>query len=184
MKEKEESNSTTSPSGKITKEDYIRNRDIWFHFNNILPSDELKRTEILKQNLGRFGENSIIRSPFLCDIGQNVSIGNDVYINYGLTILGAGTLRIDDKVAMSSGCTIITVDHPGKPALGDEWIDLPKSNRIGYGTWIGANVTILPGVTIGRYCIIGAGSVVTKDIPDWVVAAGNPARVIRENDMV
>ena len=163
----------------ITKEDYIRNRDIWFRFNQLLPSEEASQISLLKAHLGSFGQNSIIRSPFLCDIGENVFIGNDVYINYGMTILGAGTLNIGDKVAISSGCTVITVDHPGNPALGDEWIDLPRSNRIGYGTWIGANVTILAGVSIGVRCIVGAGSVVTKDVPDYAVVAGNPAEIIR-----
>lgn len=133
----------------------------------------------LQQHFAAAGTGVWIESPFFCDYGGQISLGERVYANAGVTILDCAAVVIGDDVKFGPGVQIYTAGHalePGARAAGDEFA-LPVI--IGDRVWIGGSAVILPGVTIGAESVIGAGSVVTKSIPAGVIAAGNPARVIR-----
>lgn len=152
----------------------------WCQDYSAIPTNDIEsHIKMLKENLGHAGENSYIVPPCYIDTARTIEMQNECYINYNFTVLGGGGLIIGNQVGISSGCTIITVDHPSNPCIG-EWIDIPRRVVIEDGAWIGANVTILPGITIGKNAIVGAGSVVTKDVEAGTVVAGNPARVMRK----
>lgn len=157
---------------------YTKNRDIWHRFNQILPSNTQTLRNFCKEHLGSFGESSTIRQPFRCDVGESVHIGENCYINCDVTILGHGTVTLEDNVGISSGVTIVAIKHPENPLCG-EWIDIPQSVTIKKGAIIGCNSTILGDITIGENAVIGAGSVVTHDVPANTTVAGNPARQLK-----
>ncbi len=158
---------------------------------NELPYDKTaQKTEVLKRLLGGIGKNVSVASPFLCDYGRNIYIGNNVSVNMNCTFVDCNRIEIGDNVLISSNVQIYTSSHPVELAerLTPNW--RPESGKyfcqtyalpvkIGDGCWIGGGVIVLPGVTIGDGAVIGAGSVVTRDIPKNCVAAGNPCRVIR-----
>ena len=121
----------------------------------------------------------VVTAPFYCDYGFNISVGNNFYTNHNCTILDAAKVEIGDSVFLAPNCVISTAGHATDPLQRSQGLEFAKPIRIGNHVWIGANVSVLPGVTIGDNTIIGAGSVVNRDIPSGVVAAGNPCRVIR-----
>ncbi|MFG6394542.1 MAG: sugar O-acetyltransferase [Lachnospiraceae bacterium] len=154
--------------------------DLCYEFNNCKPSDTEKQKEILKKIIGEIKGNIVITAPFYCDYGFNISVGDNFYTNHNCTILDGAKVTFGDNVFIAPDCVFSTAGHPidaGQRAKGLE-IALPV--KVGDNVWIGANVSVLPGVTIGSNTVIGAGSVVNKDIPSGVVAAGNPCRVIRK----
>ncbi len=147
-------------------------------FNVNVDRDE--RQAILRELLGECGERISIRGPFYCDYGSNIVCGEDFYANFHLVILDVAPVRFGARVFLAPNVAIYTASHPidaEQRAQGWE-SGLPVS--IGDDVWIGGNVTICPGVTIGSNVVIGAGSVVTRDLPDNVIAVGNPCRVLRE----
>ena len=149
-------------------------------YNAIGDTDyDAQRTQ-LKAMLGGMGEKVWIARTFNCDNGKKIFIGNNFTGNYNLTILDIREVYIGDNVMIGPNTLITTVNHPLSPLGRRKHLGIAKPVHIGNDVWIGGNVTILPGVTIGNRCVIGAGSVVTKDIPDDSVAVGNPARVIRK----
>ena len=141
-----------------------------------------RRATLLQRLLGGIGEGSYIEPPLHANWGCNTFIGARFYANFNLTLVDDGVVTIGDDVMIGPNVTIVTTGHPIRPDLRKAptvtQYSLPVT--IGSGAWIGANVTILPGVTIGENSVIGAGSVVTKDIPANVVAYGNPCHVARE----
>lgn len=148
-------------------------------FNKSRP-DNIPKRAILMQKL--FGKKTVawIEPPFYCCYGKNITLGKNTYINMNCTFIDDGKINIGEAVMFGSGVVIATVGHPIKPDMRKYMYADPVN--IGNNCWIGANVTICPGVTIGENSVIGAGSVVTKDIPANCVAAGNPCKVIREID--
>lgn len=155
-------------------------RDLLWEFNSIKPSNTERLDEILRQMLGGYGERFHVNPPFRCDYGCNIFIGEDFFANFNLTILDEAKVTIGSHAFIGPNVSIYTACHPLDAAernTGDEWA-LPVT--IGDSVWIGGSATILPGVTIGDNVVIGAGSVVTRDIPSTCVAAGNPARVIKQ----
>ena len=127
------------------------------------------------------GENCYIELPFRANWGgKNVHFGNGVYANFNLTLVDDGDIYIDDKVMFGPNVTIATANHPIDPGLREKAMQYNKPVHICENVWIGAGTVIVPGVTIGKNSVIGADSVVTKDIPENVVAVGNPCRVLRE----
>lgn len=127
------------------------------------------------------GDNCYIELPFRANWGgHHVHLGSGVYVNFNLTLVDDGHIYIGDKVMIGPNVTIATANHPIEPELRERGMQYNKDVHIEENVWIGAGVIIVPGVRIGRNAVIGAGSVVTKDIPANVVAAGNPCRVIRE----
>lgn len=153
-----------------------------------LCEDPLERSAILKKLFAEIGENVRVNRPFHIDFGCHTHIGNDTVINLNCTFLDAAEIKIGSRVLIGPDVKIYTTFHPNRSAdrfreseQGNYFLTQAKPVCIGDDTWIGGNVTILPGVSIGRNTVIGAGSVVTKDIPDNVIAAGNPCRIIKKN---
>ena len=149
-------------------------------FNAIDGTDYQAQYEHLQQMLGAVGERVWIAQPFNCDCGKNIFIGNDFTGNFNLTILDIREVFIGDHVMIGPNVLISTVGHPLSPQKRRDYCAFAKPVRIGNDVWIGGHVTILPGVTIGDNVVIGAGAVVTKDIPANSLAMGVPARVVKE----
>lgn len=154
-------------------------KEILYEYNNLRPSETEKRTELLKHFLGFTGQQLLIEQPFHCDYGYNIYVGENFYANMGCTILDEALVTFGDDVLLAPNVSIYTAGHPENVAQRTAGWEYAHPVTIGHKVWIGGNVVILPGVTIGDHSIIGAGSVVTKDIPANVIAAGNPCKVIR-----
>lgn len=162
-----------------TREKMMRTRFLLQEYNSVAPDNMERKREILRELLGRTGENFYIEPPFHCDYGCNMEIGENFYANYNLTVLDCCKITIGDDVLFGPNVTIAAAGHPIHPESRKKYeYGIPVT--IGNNVWIGANVVICPDVTIGDGSVIGAGSVVTKDIPPNVVAFGNPCRVYRE----
>ncbi|WP_433831525.1 sugar O-acetyltransferase [Actinoplanes sp. CA-015351] len=148
--------------------------------NSIGPTDHDRRRELLTELLGGFGEGSEIRPPFQCDYGFQTTVGARTFANFGLVILDVAKVTIGDDVQIGPNVQLLTATHPLEPGpRRDKW-ESADPIVIGDNVWLGGGVIVCPGVTIGENTVVGAGSVVVKDLPSNVVAVGSPARVIRE----
>ena len=134
---------------------------------------------IVKELFGK-SENAFVNPPFYCDYGKHIEVGRNFFANYNCTIIDVAKVRIGDNCQMAPNVAIYTAGHPVHPFARNSMYEYGIEVTIGDNVWIGGNTVILPGVHIGSNTVIGAGSVVTKDIPDWVIAAGNPCKVIRK----
>jgi len=142
--------------------------------------DEVElRREILKELLGAHGDNLWIEPPFYCDYGRNISVGRNVYLNFNCVILDVAPVRLGDNVMFGPNVQVYTATHPIDWRERAQGPECAKPISIGSHVWIGGGTIICPGVQVGDRAVIGAGSVVTKDIPADVFAAGNPCKVIR-----
>lgn len=135
--------------------------------------------EVVKELLG-VSDHAFINPPFYCDYGSHIEVGKNFYANYNCTMLDVAKIKIGDNCMLAPNVAIYTAGHPIHPFSRNSLYEYGKEVTIGDNVWIGGNVVVCPGVQIGSNVVIGAGSVVTKDIPDWSVAAGNPCRVIRK----
>ena len=158
----------------------VKAKDLCYEYNNLKPSQEKERKEILKKLLGNTKENFFIEQPFICDYGYNIEIGENFYANHNLTILDCNKVKFGDNVFIAPNCSFYTAGHPLDVETRNKGLEYAKPIEVGNNVWIGGNVVILPGVKIGDNAVIGAGSVVTKNIPSNVLAVGNPCKVIRE----
>lgn len=140
-----------------------------------LPADE--RRSLLAERLAFVGEGAAIRPPFHCDYGFNISLGAGVFLNFNCVILDVVAVTIGDRTQIGPGVQILAADHPRDAAGRASGLEFGRPIRIGRNVWIGGGAIILPGVTIGDDALIGAGSVVTRDVPAGATAFGNPARV-------
>ena len=155
-------------------------KEIIHEYNLLAPSQTTRRLEILKGLLGNVADDEIIiNQPFYCDYGKQISVGRRFFANFHLTILDEARVTIGDDCFIGPNVSIYTACHSTDPVERNSRREWAEPVTIGDNVWIGGSVTILPGVTIGNNVTIGAGSVVTKDIPDGVVAVGNPCRVVR-----
>lgn len=163
-------------------------QDKLWEFNQLKPSDLDKKQEYMHEVFAECGDNCYIELPLHANWGgHHLHLGSGVYANSNLTLVDDGHIYVADKVMIGPNVTITTAGHPIDPDLRARGLQYNKDIRIGENAWIGAGVIILPGVSIGKNAVIGAGSIVTHDIPDNVVAVGNPCRVLREvseKDMV
>jgi maltose O-acetyltransferase len=166
-------------SDPVLSSDHLRAVELWREFNSVSPDDKQRKFEILKKLCPDQGVNIWISEPFYCDYGYNIHFGDNVYINLNCTILDVNKVIIGNDVLIGPSVEIYTAAHPMGWEERATRIEYGKPVTIGNNVWIGGNTTICPGVKIGDRTVIGAGSVVTKDIPDDVLAVGNPARVIR-----
>lgn len=154
-------------------------KDLCQEYNQSEYSNSEKRNGLLKKIIGSLAGSLLVEQPFWCDYGYNIEIGNNFYSNHNLVILDAAPVIFGENVFVGPNCGFYTSGHPENKMQRNEGLEYARSIYVGNDVWIGGNVVVLPGVTIGENSIIGAGSVVTKDIPSNVVAAGNPCRVIR-----
>ncbi|WP_411132006.1 sugar O-acetyltransferase [Vibrio vulnificus] len=153
--------------------------EILYDFNQTRPSEMEKRTAILRDLLAEVGENCYVEPPLRANWGKHTHLGNNVYANFNLTLVDDTHIYIGNSVMIAPNVTIATAGHPIDPELRRKVAQFNIPVHIKDNVWIGANSVVLPGVTIGENSVIGAGSVVTKDIPANVVAVGNPCRVLR-----
>ncbi|MGD1455370.1 sugar O-acetyltransferase [Vibrio harveyi] len=151
-----------------------------YDYNQTRPSEGEKRSNILNHLLASVGKNCYIEPPLRANWGCHTHLGDNVYANFNLTLVDETHIYIGDHVMIGPNVTIATAGHPIDPELRRDIAQFNIPVHIGNNVWIGANSVVLPGVTIGENSVIGAGSVVTKDIPANVVAVGNPCRVLRE----
>ena len=151
------------------------------HLHNQLSPEKLdERKNLIKQILKSTKENFLIEQPFICDYGYNIEIGENFYSNHNLTILDCNNVKFGDNVFVGPNCSFYCALHPLDSKTRNQGLEYSKPITIGNDVWLGGNVVTLAGVTIGNGVVIGAGSVVTKDIPDNVVVAGNPAKIIKK----
>ena len=151
-----------------------------YELNMLVPEERGRIPVILKELFGKTGENVWLEPPFHCDYGWNIEVGENFFANFGLTILDVGKVTIGDNAQIAPNVSIYTAGHPIHPDSRNSGYEYGIPITIGNNVWIGGNTVILPGVSIGDNVVIGAGSVVAKDIPDNMLAAGNPCRIIRE----
>ena len=158
-----------------------QNKMLLHQFNNVVePWDFDKLNQVAHKIFGSLGENAWINPPFYCDYGKNIFAGDGLNVNYNCVILDVGRVDIGNNVFLAPNVSIYTAGHPVHPAARGTMYEYGIPVKIGNDVWIGGNSVVVPGVTIGDGTVIGAGSVVTKDIPSGVIAAGNPCRVIRK----
>jgi len=144
--------------------------------------DPGRRRELLGELLGSVGPNSTIRSDLRCDYGYNVHVGANVFVNWGAVLLDVGRITIGDFVQIGPGVQLLTATHPLDRGRRREGWEGSAPITVADDVWLGGGVIVLPGVTIGAGTVVGAGAVVTRDLPERVLAVGNPARVVRELD--
>lgn len=153
-------------------------RKILQRLNTADRSDFEEIGRIVEELLGK-SDKAFINPPFYCDYGSHIETGKNFFANYNCTIIDVAKVVIGDNCMMAPNVAIYTAGHPVHPVSRNSLYEYGIGVTIGDNVWIGGNTVILPGVHIGSNTVIGAGSVVTKDLPDWVVAAGNPCKVIR-----
>ena len=180
-KERMEQGSIYNPNvSELTDEQSIYMEKLW-EFNQLRPSEQDKKQKYMKEVFAECGEDCFIELPFRANWGgKNLHFGNCVYANFNFTVVDDGEIFVGDKVMFGPNVTIATANHPIDPSLREEAKQYNKPVHIGENVWVGAGTVIVPGVTIGKNSVIGAGSVIVKDIPENVVAVGNPCRVLRE----
>jgi maltose O-acetyltransferase len=138
------------------------------------------REEILRTLFGGFGDDSEVLSPFQCDYGYQITIGARSFINFGAVILDSAPVSIGDDVQIGPSVQLITPTHPLDPTARRTRFESALPIHIGHGAWLATGVIVLPGVTIGADAVVGAGSVVTRDVPERHLCLGSPARIVRE----
>lgn len=149
-----------------------------FNASSITQQDE--RHDLLRELLGRIGDGTEIKPPFQCDYGYLISMGARCFVNYGAVFLDCAEITIGDEVQFGPNVQLLTATHPLDAATRRQGWEYAKPISIDDGAWLGGGAIVLPGVRIGENTVVGAGSVVTRDIPANVLAVGNPCRVIRE----
>ena len=161
-------------------EDFLRGRLLVERFNALPATEVDEARRLLEELLGRFGADSQIRAPFQCDYGYLTEVGERTFINYGAAILDCARVTIGDEVQIATNVQLLTAAHPLDAAARRAAWESAQPITIEDGAWLGGGVIVCPGVTIGENTVVGAGSVVVKDLPAGVLAVGNPARVIRD----
>lgn len=157
-----------------------RCKDLCFEFNQLKPSSLSEREELIRSLFGKTGKHFCIAVPFWCDYGYNIEVGENFYTNHNCVILDGARVTFGDNVFIAPNCIFSTAGHPLDAEQRNQGLEYAYPIIVGDNVWFGASVTVLPGVTIGSNTVIGAGSVVNRDIPSGVVAVGNPCRVLRK----
>ena len=153
--------------------------DLLFELDRLPPSHEQERRALIDRLLGSTRGACCILSPFRCDYGYNIHVGENFFMNVGCTVLDGAPVTFGNNVFVAPGCGFYTAGHPLDAERRNAGLEYALPIRVGNDVWIGAHVCVLPGVTIGDGAVIGAGSVVTRDVPPGVLAVGNPCRVVR-----
>ncbi len=148
-------------------------------YNQTTEEELERRAELLAELFGRVGQFVDVQPPFQCDYGDNIFVGSHVFMNFGCVILDCARVEIGDRVQMGPGVHVYAATHPTDPRPRAEGLEMARPVRIGNNVGVGGRAILGPGVTVGDNSVIGAGSVVTRDVPANVVAVGNPCRVVR-----
>lgn len=160
-------------------EEQLETKKKIYEYNLIRPDERERIENVLREILGKAGKNVIILAPFHCDYGWNIEVGDNFWANYNCIILDVAKVQIGNNVMFGPHVSLFTAGHPIHPETRSSGYEYGKEIHIGNNVWIGGNTVVNPGVKIGNNAVIGSGSVVTRDIPEDVVAAGNPCRVLR-----
>lgn len=188
MKQRMQSGELYLPDDPEIVEEQTRCLDLLYEYNSTRPTEPDKRKQLLKEMFAEIGENCYIEPPFHANWGgKHCHFGKNVYANFQLTCVDDTHIYVGDFTMIGPNVTIATAGHPIWPALREQAYQYNMPVHIGKNCWIGAGAIILPGITIGDHVVVGAGSVVTKDLPSDVVAVGNPCHILRtinEHDRV
>ena len=169
------------PADKEIMEIQLKCLDKLYEFNQTRPTELEKRQILLKEMFASIGENCYIEPPFHSNFGgKHIHFGNNVYCNFNVTMVDDTYIYVGDNTLLAPNVVLATAAHPIDPELRNKGLQYNKPIRIGKNCWLGTGVIVLPGITIGDNVVIGAGSVVTKDLPSNVVAVGNPCKIIKE----
>ena len=180
-KDKQHTGEVYFPGDPEILEEQIQYQEKLYDYNQTRPSEQEKRTNLLKEMFAEIGENCYIEPPFHANFGgHHCHFGKNVYVNYNLTAVDDTHIYVGDNTMMAPNVILASAAHPLDPEERRKGYQYNKPVHIGKNCWLGAGVIVVPGVSIGDDTVIGAGSVVTKDIPSGVVAVGNPCRVIKE----
>ena len=163
----------------VLAEESAAAQDLMSAYNATSPRQGPLRRRLLGELLGSVGDGTVIRPPLYVDFGARITIGADCFANYGLVALDVAPIRIGDDVQIGPNVQLLTPTHPLDPGLRREKWETAEPITIGHNVWLGGGAIVLPGVAIGDNTVVGAGAVVTRDLPPDVVALGNPARVLR-----
>ena len=181
IREKMHGGNIYDPMDKELFEEQTKRLELLYEFNETRPSESEKRQKLLKEMFAEIGENCYIEPPFRSNWGgKHVHFGKNVYANFNLTLVDDTHIYVGDYTMFAPNVLLATAAHPILPTLRQKGYQYNLPIRIGKNCWLGAGVIVLPGVTIGDNTVVGAGSVVTKDLSPNVVAVGNPARILRE----
>jgi len=159
--------------------DVRRCRALLRRINDATPDEDDARDDALRDLLGAFGAGSNIRPPFRCELGFQTFLGDRVFANFGLVVLDTARVTLGDDTQLGPGVQLLTATHPLEPGPRRERWESGEAITVGRNVWLGGGVIVCPGVTIGDDTVVGAGSVVTRDLPAGVLAVGSPARVVR-----
>ena len=181
MKEKMHTGELYLPGDDEIMKRQIKCLDKLYEFNMTRPTELEKRQKMLKEMFAEIGEDCYIEPPFHANFGGvHIHFGKNIYCNFGTTMVDDTHIYVGDYTMFGPNVTVATAGHPILPQLREQAYQYNASVHIGRNCWIGAGAIILPGITIGDNVVVGAGSVVTKDIPDNVVAVGNPCKTLRK----
>lgn len=160
-------------------EERLECKELCRDYNELRPKDIAGRNALLRKILGAAGDGLLVEQPFYCDYGYNIRVGKNFFANFNLVILDEAPVTFGDNVFVAPNCGFYTAGHPVDAPERNIGLEYARPITVGDDVWIGAGVSVLPGVSIGSNCVIGAGSVVTRDIPSNSIAVGNPCRVIK-----
>ena len=180
-KDKQHTGEVYFPGDPEILEEQIQYQEKLYDYNQTRPSEQEKRTNLLKEMFAEIGENCYIEPPFHANFGgHHCHFGKNVYANYNLTAVDDTHIYVGDNTMIAPNVILASAAHPLDPEERRKGYQYNQPVHIGKNCWLGAGVIVVPGVSIGDDTVIGAGSVVTKDIPSGVVAVGNPCRVIKD----
>lgn len=162
------------------KEERIACKSMCYEYNMMHPSKEEERKALLKKILGKTGKELWIEPSFWCDYGYNIEVGENFYANHNLVILDTAKITFGDNCFVAPNCGFYAAGHALDVEQRNKGLEIARPIKVGNNVWIGGSVCVMPGVTIGDDTVIAGGSVVVKDIPSGVIAAGNPCKVIRK----
>lgn len=157
-------------------------KDLCHQFNLLKPSMRSDKAKLIQKIFNKVGSGVSVMAPFWCDYGFNIEVGDNFYANHNCVILDGAKVVFGDNVFIAPNCVFTTAGHPLNYQQRNQGLEYAYSIEVGDNVWFGAGVMVLPGVKIGNNVVIGAGSVVNKDIPDGVVAVGNPCKVLKKID--
>lgn len=163
------------------RDEQLERSELLYAYNHSRPKEEKLRQKLLKEMFLEIGDNCFIEQPFHANwSGKFVKFGKNIYANYNLTLVDDTYIEVGDNTQFGPNVTLATASHPVEPGLREEFLQFNKPIKIGKNCWLGTGVIVLPGVSIGDNVVIGAGSVVNKNIPDNCVAVGVPCKVIKK----